>query len=85
VRGRASRSWIDTDKALEHLSHGWPRNKLVTEKFKGIGDIEKLLGKKLFEGTMAPFIHKPEGKPTLVEDADKREALAVTAEQTFND
>ena len=75
VRGRASRSWIDTDKALDHLSHGWPRNKLVTEKFKGIGDIEKLLGKKLFEGTMAPFIHKPEGKPTLVEEADKRQAI----------
>ena len=34
--------------------------------------MQKLLGKSRFEELLAPYIEKPQGKPTLVRSSDKR-------------
>ena len=34
--------------------------------------LEKVMGKKVFNQTMADYIEKPQGAPTLVPDSDKR-------------
>ena len=36
--------------------------------------MQKLLGKTRFEKPLAPYIEKPQGKPTLVPESDKRPA-----------
>ena len=38
----------------------------------GIGDLEKLVGKKRLAALCADFITKPQGKPTLATSDDKR-------------
>ena len=42
------------------------------KKLLGITALQKLLGKSRFEELLAPYIEKPQGKPTLVRSSDKR-------------
>ena len=45
----------------------------------GIGDLEKLVGKKRLAALCADYITKPAGKPTLVTEDDKRPAYNAAA------
>ena len=46
--------------------------------------VEKVMGKKAFADVAGAFIETPPGKPTLVPDTDKREAIkGITAEEAF--
>ncbi|HGM8801548.1 TPA: DUF2800 domain-containing protein, partial [Streptococcus pyogenes] len=40
-----------------------------------MGALEKMVGKKRFEDMMAFILDKPQGKPVLVKNSDKRPAL----------
>ena len=51
-------------------------------KVLGITTMQKLLGKSRFEELLAPYIEKPQGKPTLVPESDKRPAMN-TAKNDF--
>lgn len=51
-------------------------------KVLGITAMQKLLGKTRFEELLAPYIEKPQGKPTLVPESDKRPAMN-TAKNDF--
>lgn len=44
-------------------------------KVLGVTAMQKLLGKTRFEELLAPYIEKPQGKPTLVPESDKRPAM----------
>ena len=50
------------------------------EKLMGVTAMTKLLGKKKFDTLLSSLIEKPQGKPTLVPDSDKRKAWNPTAE-----
>ena len=52
------------------------------KKVLGVTAMQKLLGKSRFEELLAPYIEKPQGKPTLVPDSDKRPAMN-TAKNDF--
>ena len=51
-------------------------------KVLGVTAMQKLLGKIRFEELLAPYIEKPQGKPTLVPESDKRPAMN-TAKNDF--
>lgn len=51
-------------------------------KVLGVTAMQKLLGKTRFEELLAPYIEKPQGKPTLVPENDKRPAMN-TAKSDF--
>ena len=51
-------------------------------KVLGITAMQKLLGKSRFEELLAPYIEKPQGKPALVPESDKRPAIN-TAKNDF--
>ena len=40
--------------------------------------MQKLLGKQNFNEILGNLIIKPKGKPTLVPETDKREAMTIT-------
>ena len=51
-------------------------------KLLGVTAMQKLLGKTRFEELLAAYIEKPQGKPTLVPESDKRPAMN-TAKNDF--
>ena len=73
VEGRSIRKITDPIAAASALEKaGYSREDYVTEKLKGITDLERLVGKKDFERVLGKFVVKPQGKPTLVSEEDKR-------------
>lgn len=77
VAGRSLRKWGDDDKAAEALSE-LLGDDAYTRKLISPAQAEKALGKKR-AGEVADLIVKPEGKPALVPEGDKRPPITTTA------
>ena len=54
------------------------------QKLLGITAMTSVLGKKRFEEILGGLVEKPQGKPTLVPESDKRPAMN-TAKQDFSE
>ena len=74
VEGKSNRQITDQDALLGALLvQGFQRDDLLKKpELKAIGELEKLVGKKAFAEIGKPWLVKPQGKPTLVEESDKR-------------
>jgi hypothetical protein len=80
VEGRSNRRYTDEASVVEVVSAaGFDP---YEHKVLGITAMTSLLGKKRFEEVLGSYIEKPQGKPTLVPDCDKRPAIH-TAQQDF--
>ena len=80
VEGKSNRKYIDHDKVAEALTAaGVPEAVIYERSLLGISAMEKVLGKKKFAELLDGLVVKPEGKPTLVPDSDKREAINSAA------
>ena len=80
VKGRSNRRYTSEDavsKAVEAAGFDPYEKKLL-----GITAMQKLLGKSRFEELIVAYIEKPQGKPTLVPESDKRPAMN-TAKNDF--
>lgn len=53
-------------------------------ELRGITDLEKLVGKKRFAALCAEYLTKPQGKPTLVPNTDKRPVYNAAADDFSN-
>lgn len=83
VLSGGKRSVKDNDKAIEVLTaEGYAQDEVAVVKAKGIGDLEKLLGKERFAELLEQpgIVTKGEGKPALVLESDKRPAIAPNSE-----
>lgn len=79
VEGRSVRTITDEEKAVEILvGMGYTEEELKNHKLKGIGDLEKKVGKKVLASSLGDILVKPKGAPTLVLESDKREAIQPT-------
>lgn len=79
VEGRSIRTITDEAKAVEILvGMGYTEEELTSHKLKGIGDLEKKVGKKALSVSLGDILVKPKGAPTLALESDKREALQPT-------
>jgi hypothetical protein len=81
VEGRSNRK-IDADEATIigiAEAEGFSEDTVYERKLKGISALESLMGKKRFAEAFKAVIVKPEGKPVLVPDSDKREAINIAA------
>ena len=74
VEGTSRRKYADQDKAETALTAAGYALEVIRKPAELIGltDMTKLLGKKKFEELLAGLVIKPEGKPTLVPESDKR-------------
>lgn len=73
VEARTQRKIINQLEAMSVLEEaGYSQEDVTTVKLKGIGELEKLLGKSDFKELLSGFVVKPQGAPTLVKDTDKR-------------
>ena len=79
VEGRSVRTITDEEKAVAILvGMGYAEEELKNHKLKGIGDLEKTVGKKALAIKLGDLIMKPKGAPTLALESDKREAIQPT-------
>ena len=81
VEGRSNRQYTDEKQAAALLEEAGFQD---IYKLKGFTDMEKLVGKKKFAELLSDLIIKPEGKPVLVSEKDKRPELN-RAEQVKDD
>ncbi len=74
VEGRSNRKYTDDDGVIKTLvAEGYEEPLLYKPKeVLGITAMTKLLGKKQFNNLLSDLIIKPQGKPTLVPESDKR-------------
>lgn len=85
VEGRSVRKYKDeiavAEAAVANSYKDIYRHSLIT-----LTDMQKLMGKKQFEEILGDLIIKPPGKPTLVPNTDKRQAINVSdAKNEFNE
>lgn len=85
VHGRSVRRFTDTAAAFSAIiESGVEEAMLYERKPLTLAAIEKVMGKKAFADVAGTFIETPPGKPTLVPESDKREAIkGITAEEAF--
>lgn len=82
VEGRSNRKYISDDAVADAVSKaGYDP---YEPKLLGITAMEKLLGKKQFAKLLSGLIEKPQGKPALVPESDKRPPMN-TAQNDFKE
>lgn len=82
VEGRSIRKITNPTAVMELLSkEGFAKESYIKPtELRSITDLEKLIGKKRFGAICAEYINKPQGKPTLVPESDKRPAFNQAAD-----
>ncbi|WAX08475.1 hypothetical protein BO668P2_00013 [Bacteroides phage BO668P2] len=71
VAGRSSRVIKDEAKVRQELLNEFLEDEVLNIKLKGIGDLEKLLGKKVFSARFGDAIESRPGAPKLVPESAK--------------
>ena len=86
VEGTSRRTITDPDAAAQTLlDNGYKEEDIFKPReLEGITNLQKVLGKKGMSEYLEAFIDKPEGKPALVPESDKRPAIN-TAEAMANE
>ena len=82
VEGRSIRKITNPTAVMELLGNeGFAKEAYIKPtELRSITDLEKLIGKKRFGTICAEYINKPQGKPTLVPESDKRPAFNQAAD-----
>ena len=88
VEGRSNRKYSGTEEEIVQQCEaaGYDQALLYERKLLTITNMEKLMGKKQFAEVLGGYVEKPQGKPTLAPESDKRPALTNnTAAEDFAD
>lgn len=78
VMSGGKRGVTDPEKAVRILTGlGYDEDEVTVRKPRGIGELEKLLGKPLFKQVLedSGIVRKGDGSPSLVPDEDRRSAI----------
>ena len=82
VEGRSNRKYTDETAVAEAVTKAGYNP--YEQKLLGITAMTSVLGKKQFESILGSLTYKPQGKPTLVPESNKRPVMN-TANQDFKD
>lgn len=82
VEGRSNRKYTD-ESAVAQIVKNAGYNP-YDEKIMGITNMTKMLGKEKFNELLGDFVERPQGKPTLVTEDDKRPEMN-TAKEDFKE
>lgn len=81
VAGRSIRKYTD-EAAVAEAAKKAGYTDIWDKRLIGITAMERLMGKRAFTETLGDLVVKPEGKPTLVPESDKRPPLARVSAAT---
>ena len=80
VEGRSIRTWTNQDAAMDTLLQaGYDRAVLYDSVPKSLAQLEKIIGDTRFAELVGTFVVKPQGKPTLADEKDKRSVFNSAA------
>lgn len=80
VEGRSNRKYSDADAVAGALkAAGYAEAVIYERSLLGITAMEQAIGKKKFAELLGDLVVKPQGKPTLVREDDKRIAISSVA------
>ena len=83
VEGRSVRKYVNDEAvAATVLEAGYDP---YEKKLLGLTEMQKRLGKSKFEELLGSLIHRPQGKPTLVPESDKRPAITTAKADFYED
>ena len=82
VEGRSNRKYTDEEKVAETVTKAG--HNPYEQKLLGITAMTSLLGKTKFNELLGGLVYKPQGKPTLVPESDKRPEMN-TAKDDFKE
>lgn len=85
VEGRASRKYVDNEQVFERLKEHYDPKEISETKVLSISKLEKQIGKKKVAELLSDLVEKPQGKPTLVTEDDKRQPITDSAESDFTE
>ena len=69
VEGRSARKIVEPDKVRDKLLNTYLEDEVLNISLKGITDLEKLLGKKVFAAEFGKYVKSQPGAPKLVPDS----------------
>lgn len=69
IEGRSSRKITDPDKVRNELLDEYLEDEIMNISLKGITDLEKLLGKKVFAARFGKYLQSQPGAPKLVPES----------------
>lgn len=86
VEGRSVRKIVDQQAAMDALhENGFTDDVILKPKeLKTLTDLQKILKGKAFDAILGAYVIKPQGKPTLAPESDRRPAMTDAATD-FND
>ena len=77
VEGRSVRKFTD-ERAVVKAANEAGYHDIYKQTLISLTEMEKLMGKAEFSKVLGALVTKPQGKPTLVPDTDKRQAISVS-------
>ena len=77
VEGRSVRKYTDEDAVAKAAKEAGYKD-IYRQSRITLTEMQRLMGKATFEKVLGDLIYKPPGKPTLVPDSDKREAMHIS-------
>lgn len=82
VEGRSIRKIVNLEGAAVALNKAGYKNTEIykPQEMRTITELEKLCGKKQFAVICGEYVKKPQGKPTLAPESDKRPAINPAAD-----
>ena len=81
VEGRSVRKYTD-ERAVVKAANAAGYHDIYKKTLISLTEMEKLMGKAEFSKVLGALVTKPQGKPTLVPDTDKRQAISVSNPKT---
>lgn len=69
VEGRSARKIVEPDKVRDKLLKTYLEDEVLNISLKGITDLEKLMGKKVFAAEIGEYVKSQPGAPKLVPDS----------------
>lgn len=85
VEGKANRKYADEQQVYKRLTEQYDPKEVSETKVLSISKLEKQLGKKEVDNILGKLVVKPQGKPALVTEDDKREPIMQSAENDFTE
>ncbi len=81
VEGRTIRKYLDENQVIKRVTEAGYKD-IWEKKLISVASMERALGKETFKEVLGDLVIKPEGKPKLVPEGDRRKPISIQTAKT---